>query len=957
MQEPADKEFLRSIFLMEAWDTVAALEGAATTLARPGGQDALFVVTHRLKGAAALHGFPKIAELAAELEEELAAQPLDTRALTTLVGHLKHALDAAASAPVPVPAGAGAGAPPAGREPQRLEIDVRREADTREHLRPAGGAPTPTPASVGARAPVASSPRGSDDPVRAELEAFFGASPDVVSYFVPEATEHLEGVTATLGALERGGDADTLARLFRAVHTLKGAAYVVGCTRVGEVAHRMEDVLVAAREGRRPLTPPAIEALFAADGALRLMLGLAPDPRANVTDVVARVRARLDALLAEAPAADAARPPAAPAEAPHAEPVAALPSPLAALLSTPRPATRRAEPRRAPRQTIRVNLERLDSLMDLIGEMLIGRERVERRLEEVDRVGETLLASRARLAQCVADFERRQFDARQPARPAMPAPAPGVGLSVSEMFAELEFDRYDDAGIFARTVAEIAADIAELQSELATVTRALRDETAHVHRITGALRTEIGRARLVPIGSLFGRFVRQGQEVARTAGKSVRFETRGEAVELDTSIIEQIVDPLLHMVQNAIAHGVEMPDERRARGKEPAGTVTLSAAHEGGAVLVEVADDGRGIDPDVVRRRALAEGFVDGDAELDDRQALDLVFLPGFSTAAAVTTAAGRGVGMDVVRTNVRRLNGDVEVHSVVGEGTRFTLRLPLTLLVSEALIVSVGEERLAVPLTAVQLVMEARAEDVQAGARGETILVGEESRDLVSLAAMLGVEAAPRRARRPVIVVRGAGRALALEVDEILHKQEIVIKPLSRFLEGAGPYGGASVGADGRVTLLLDPGALVELSGRTSAAVRATPRARGRVETADAPRGRVLLVDDSVSVRRFVGQMLQKAGFAVTTAGDGADALARLAEASYDVVVTDLEMPRVNGYELIDDLRRRPTTRELPVIVLTTRAGDKHVALATSLGVRHYVTKPVEEHAFVTLVSSLVSA
>ena len=537
---------------------------------------------------------------------------------------------------------------------------------------------------------------------------------------------------------------------------------------------------------------------------------------------------------------------------------------------------------------------------------------------------------------------------------------PGVGLSVAEIFAELEFDRYDDAGIFARTVAEIAADIAELQSQLTTMTRALRDDTAHVHRITAALRTEIGRARLVPIGNLFGRFVRQGQEIARTAGKSVRFETRGEGVELDTSIIEQIVDPLLHLVQNTIAHGIESPAERRAAGKEPVGTVTLSAAHEGGAVLVEVADDGRGIDPDVVRRRAIAQRFVPADAALSDQEALDLVFLPGFSTATAVSAAAGRGVGMDVVRTNVRRLNGEVEVHSVVGEGTRFTLRLPLTLLVSEALMVRVGDERLAVPLNAVQLVMTARPEDIEPGARGEAVRVGDELVDLAPLAAILGVERAPAHAsRRAVLVVRGAGRTAAIEVDEILYKQEIVIKPLGRFLEGVGPYGGASVGADGRVTLSLDPGALVEAVARPTATGRVA-RAQRRIGVADdaqSGRRRVLLVDDSVSVRRFVGQMLEKAGFDVTTAGDGADALARLTEASYDVLVTDLEMPRVNGYELIDDLRRRPATRDLPVIVLTTRAGDKHVALAKSLGVEHYVTKPVEEHAFVTLVNSMVSA
>ncbi|HEV8584879.1 MAG TPA: hybrid sensor histidine kinase/response regulator [Methylomirabilota bacterium] len=893
MAEPAEQEFLRSIFLMEAWDTVAALEGAPATLARADGMDELFVVTHRLKGAASLHGFPAIAELAAEVEEALAKLPPSKRKLTALVSQLKRALDAAAV-----------------------------------------GVPAPEPPAPSA------APIESGDPVRRELEAFFAGNADVVSYFLPEATEHLDGVVSALSALERRDDEDALARLFRAVHTLKGAAYVVGCTRVGEVAHRMEDVLVAAREGQAPVTPRTVETLFAAEGALRLMLGLSPDPSARMTAVVADVRARLDALLAGV---------AVPAPAPVAE-APAVDAPLA------RPATRPQIPGRPLRQTIRVNLERLDSLMDLVGELVIGRERVDRRLDEVDRVAAALLASRSRLAQCVADFERRQFEPRRPAE--TPAASAG-GLSVSELFAELEFDRYDDAGIFARTVAEIAADIAELQSELSAVSRTLRDDVAHVHRITGALRSEIGRARLVPIGSLFGRFVRQGQEAARVAGKSVRFETRGETVELDTSIIEQIVDPLLHLVQNTIAHGIEPPEERRALGKPVAGTVTLSAAHEGGAVLVEVEDDGRGLDPDVLRRRAVAQGFVPADAVLDDREALDLVFLPGFSTARAVTTAAGRGVGMDVVRTNVRRLNGDVEVRSVVGEGTRFTLRLPLTLLVSEALLVTVAGERMAAPLNAVQMVMEVRPEDTRPGPRGEAIVVGEETVDLVPLAALLGFEPPPRRARRAVLVVRGAGRAVAIEVDEILYKQEIVIKPLGEFLTGVGPYGGASVGADGRVTLLLDPGALVEAGTRAVVARDEGRAARRRGDVVEAtPRRRVLLVDDSVSIRKFVGQMLEKAGFDVTTAADGMDALARLAEgAVVDVVVTDLEMPRMNGYELIDDLRRRAATRDLPVIVLTTRAGDKHVALARSLGVRHYVTKPVEEQAFVSLVSSLVPA
>jgi len=452
--------------------------------------------------------------------------------------------------------------------------------------------------------------------------------------------------------------------------------------------------------------------------------------------------------------------------------------------------------------------------------------------------------------------------------------------------------------------------------------------------------------------------VRQGKEAARAAGKQVRVETLGETVELDTSVIEQIVDPLLHLVQNAIGHGIESAAERRALGKPPIGAVTLSAAHQGGAVVLEVADDGRGIDPDLVRRRAVARGFVGAEmaAALTDREAIDLIFLPGFTTATAVTTASGRGVGMDVVRTNVRRLNGEIDVTSTMGEGTRFTLRLPLTVLVSEALLVRVGPETFAAALNAVHVVTALSPDRIKAGPHGEAVTVGDDVVDLVSLAAVLGLPESPRGQRRPALVLRAGGRLLAVEVDEVLHKQDIVIKPLGGFLEGAGPYAGATVTADGRVVLLLDALGVAE---RVASKVRGE-RATGAAEAATAAspaRKRVLLVDDSISVRRFVGQMLEKAGFDVITAADGADAISRLGESSFDALVTDLEMPRVNGYELIDDVRRRTSTRTLPVIVLTTRAGDKHVALARQLGVEHYVTKPVEEQTFVALVGSVVHA
>jgi chemosensory pili system protein ChpA (sensor histidine kinase/response regulator) len=931
MVEPADQEFLRSIFLMEAWETVAALEDGADAAAR-GDLDELYVVTHRLKGAALLHGFAAVADLASELEDILSANPVESERFSRLLGDLKRALDVVTTggAAPAVPASAPAPRPPAAM---------------------------PAPES----APVL------DDPIRRELAEFFASNADVASYFLPEATEHLEAMTTALLALERGGGDEDLARLFRSMHTIKGAAYVVGCVRVGELAHRAEDLLVAVREGDTTLSPQILEALFVTVDVLKLMLGLTQNPAASITAVAAEVRGRLESLLVS-PLVFTEGESDPPTHVTPVEPAATVaePSPAAAAAARPRPMPAAAGARRVSRQTIRVNLERLDALMDLIGELVTGRSRVDRRLEDLDRLSASLFASRARLAQAVSEFERHQLDPTRttPSPPSVADRPTGLaqsGLSVSEIFAELEFDRYDDAGIFARSIAEIASDIAELQAELVGVNRALRDDVAHVHRLTTAVRFEIGRARLVPVGNVFTRFVRQGKEAARAAGKQVRIETLGETVELDTSVIEQIVDPLLHLVQNAVGHGIESADERRALGKPPVGAVTLSAAHQGGAVLLEVADDGRGIDPGLVRRRAVARGFVPADvaASLSDREALELIFLPGFSTATSVTTASGRGVGMDVVRTNVRRLNGEIDVTSTIGEGTRFTLRLPLTVLVSEALLIRVGGETLAVALNSVHVVTALSPDRVQQGPRGEVLAVGDDAVDLVSLAEVLALPEAPRGPRRPVLVLRAAGRLLAVEVDEVLHKQDIVIKPLGAFLEGAGPYAGATVTADGRVVLLLDAVGVAEkvaTKARTERATAGSIDQPGGVEM-PVPQAakRILLVDDSISVRRFVGQMLEKAGFAVTTAADGADAIARAGEAEFDLVVTDLEMPRVNGYELIDDLRRRPTTRGMPVIVLTTRAGDKHVALARQLGVDHYVTKPVEEQTFVSLVRSVV--
>ena len=932
MVEPDDQEFLRSIFLMEAWDTLATIEDGIGHLAagdEPAWDD-LFVVSHRLKGAASLHGYRQAAALADAVEQTL--QPL--RQATPLVRR-------------------GASA-----ELMTLLVALQSALDAVEHRQPE----EPAVPAVSAAHAVRAIP--DSDPVRRELRRFFAESDEVLTYFGPEAAEHLEAMTGVLLALEREGPGeDELAALFRAVHTLKGAAYVVGCKPIGALAHDLEDLLGAMRARRAPLTTAVLDIGLAVVDTFKRMLEPAADPSLDLTASVEDIRARVATLLADGP--DAA--PVPPVERVHTRPAAPAP-----VLPTPAHPIMREPPASRPRRTIRVALDRLDGLMDLVGELVVARSVLERRLGDLDRLGDVLFGSRARLGQAVIDFERRHLDARLPVRgdagEAVEA-RHGPPRSVSELFAELEFDRYDDFTLLARSVAEIASDISEVQAEIAGLGRTVREDLGLVHRLTGEVRTGLGRARLVPIGALYTRFSRQGQEAARTAGKHVRIETSGESVELDAGIIEQIVDPLVHLVQNAVVHGLEPPEERIARGKREAGTVTLSASHRGSVVLVEVADDGRGIDRERLRRQAVAQGFVRPEeaAALTERETLELIFRPGFSTAVEVTPAAGRGVGMDIVRTNVARLNGEIDVETMLGAGTRFTLRLPLTVLVTEALLVRASAELLAVPLNAVHVIATLAPEARRTGPDGDAAFVEGRWLPLMQLGRALGLPAVP--AEPPIVLIlRGGAGLFACAVSDVLQKEEIAVKPLGAFLDGVGPYAGATVSADGRVTLLLDPVRLGELAlhppaGGATVAMSLDDTGGTRAEIGrGSPRsglgafrkGNVLLVDDSISIRKFVGQMLEKAGFDVTTAIDGTEALVRLGERAFDVMVTDLEMPRLNGYELLEEVRRRPDTRELPVVILTTRAGAKHQSLARRLGVSHYVTKPVTEDVFARLIDSL---
>ena len=904
-----DRAALLDVFMREAWETMWTLAAGARQLVAEspvgGASSDLPIVAHRLRGSAALYGFPGLSEMAGLLEDVLTrvrGASLDERRqaselLAAFVESLRTIL-------------------------KGIEATGHEDADA-------------VAAFHRRRSALSRSPSAARS---ADAEHMVQQLGEIPAYFVSEATEHLDAIAGALPGLDQPEpDPDTVPTLLRSLHTLKGAAYTVGCQPIGDLAHRLENLLVGIRDGHVIPSPTVNEGIATSVAALRGMI---------TTD--ATTRERLPAILEDAltalqpPILDA--PPVAPAAAPSSN-------------------GHRDEGPRVIRPSIRVPVERLDSLVDIVGEFVVARSRLERHLELLNRVDELLAGSTARMGRVVQNFELRHE--YMPVGGLAPLPSHvGAELSLSgsiaDLFEELEFDRYSDFNVLARSVREIAADLAEIRSQLARALQDVEDDTSGGQRLVRSLRNEVTRARMVPVGRLFARFHRQVREASHAAGKTVTLSVSGTAVEIDSAIMEQLADPLMHLVQNAIAHGLETEDERQAVGKAPAGTIHLRAHHENGAVFVEVEDDGRGIDVDALRAHAIARGVITRDTAsfLPEHEILNLLFLPGFTTAPEVTTASGRGIGLDVVRTNATRINGDVEVTTEHGAGTRFRIRIPLTILISDALVVTAGGETFAVPLGAVKQIMTVAPERIQTVGDREMVWVQDQLVDLIRLDRYLGLPAKEPADEIPLLVLRAGNRTLVLAVDDLHGKEEFVIKGLSGFPEGIGPFSSGTISGEGRVILVLNPTRLLHAAGARARLARVEPDrptaddSRARPDTTR----RFLLVDDSISVRKFVGQMLERAGFAVVAASNGTDALRELERTAIHAVITDLEMPNGNGYELIEHLRRRPSTRDLPIVILTTRSGDKHQELARRLGVEHYLTKPVDESAFIALMASLVS-
>ncbi len=682
--------------------------------------------------------------------------------------------------------------------------------------------------------------------------------------------------------------------LQRALHTLKGSARMAGVMSVGELTHNME-ARVESGAALERASAQLLDELDAAFDRLGMLLeGLQKAP---------------------APQTEAARSGAAP-------------------------------PKRAPsRGMLRVRSEVLEKLVNEAGEVAITRSRIEVEMRVLKNALADLTENVLRLRGQLREIEihaESQMQAREREAEAS-----------AREFDPLEFDRFTRFQELTRMMAESVNDVSTVQQSL---TRMVDDTDAALSaqaRLNRELQQDLMRVRMVPFGTLAERLHRLVRQTAKELGKRASLELRGGSVELDRSVLERITGPLEHLVRNALTHGIEPVAERVAAGKAEAGEIRLDVRQEGNEIVLSLTDDGAGLDLAKIREKALQRGLIDAAEQISEQRLAELIFVPGFSTVEQVTEIAGRGVGMDVVKDEVGGLGGRIELESAPRRGTRLTVRLPLTTAVTQAVLVKSGARTCALPAVMIEQVQQLRLEQLdQIRAAGYVEWAGRHY-PFATMHQLLGeapaVQGEAGRRYSPVLLLRSGAEAAAVLVEEMIGNQEVVVKDLGPQLARVPGVAGVTVLGSGEIVLILNPVALV-LRPRPQQAHVTT-----QVPAPAAARLKVMVVDDSLTVRKITGRLLEREGYQVLTAKDGVEALEQLSETVPDVMLVDIEMPRMDGFDLTRNVRADPRLKSVPIIMITSRTADKHRAYAQEVGANAFLGKPYQEEQLLGHIASFV--
>ncbi|SDZ03986.1 Chemotaxis protein histidine kinase CheA, partial [Lysobacter sp. yr284] len=771
--------------------------------------------------------------------------------------------------------------------------------------------------------------------------------PELVDIFVEEGgdlLDHSDGLLAQLR--ETPGERELLVGLQRDLHTLKGGARMAGIMAVGELGHVMESLLEAVVDHRTELGRDSVALLERGFDRLHAMVTRVGQrkaiamPAALIATFEARSRGELTLGAIEAPAAVAA-----PEQT--ADDDTGL-KPLSAPIADAAPLADDDDIGvRAPQEQVRIRADLLDRLVNYAGEVAIYRARLEQQLGAfrgaIAEMAQTNLRMRDQLrrleieteAQIIARYQRE-------------------GDAGEHSFDPLELDRFSTLQQLSRALSESAADQNSLQITLDDLTRQYETLLLQQSRVSSELQEGLMRTRMVPFDTLLPRLRRVVRQASSELGKQVALKLEGTQGELDRNVLERMTAPLEHMLRNAVAHGLETPARRRAAGKVDEGTVRIAVRREGSEVVLEVADDGAGLDRAAIRRRGEERGLVRSDAVLSDSDLDMLILEPGFSTADEVSRLSGRGVGMDVVASEVRQLGGALDIQSTPGQGVRFTLRLPQTLAVTQAVFVRIGDTTFAVPIASVRGVGRLSRDLLDQG--DVAYRYGGEDYHVHDLGVLVGH--APAKAegqlQMPLLLIRSGDLRAAVSVDQVVGNREIVVKPVGPQVASVPGIFGATIMGDGRVVVILDVAPLVRrrtaqlLDFAQSAPPPAVP-----VEARKVPL--VMVVDDSVTMRKVTGRVLERHNFEVVAAKDGIDALERMAERVPDLMLLDIEMPRMDGYELATQMKADPVLRNVPIVMITSRSGEKHRQRAFEIGVERYLGKPYQEPELIRNVFELL--
>ncbi len=755
---------------------------------------------------------------------------------------------------------------------------------------------------------------------------------EILEDFLIEAFELIEQLDQDLVELENNPeDLELLNSIFRVAHTIKGSSSFLNLDTLTELTHHMEDVLNKARKGELSITPLVMDTVLESIDMMKSLLNSVRDTGSDENDEIdiKPVCKRLDAISkgeeVESESSDASQ------EVKQEE-------------DSDKQETETVQDNEEPEAEPDYS-DMSDEEVEAEIERLLQEKREEKKRKKKEKKPE---------AKPKKEPEKKSSPSQSPRtkRKSSAAPVKKSSGSTLEQTIRVEVKRLDhlmnligELVLGKNRLLKIYDDVEE-RYEGEKFLEELNQVVSSVSIVTTDLQIAVMKTRMLPIAKVFNKFPRMVRDLSRELGKQIELKISGEETELDKSIIEEIGDPLVHIIRNSCDHGIEDAETRVAMGKPEYGTIELKAYNEGNSIVIEVVDDGKGLDPDMLIDKSLEKGIItEREADsLSPKEAFALIFKPGFSTAASVTNVSGRGVGMDVVKTNIEKLNGIIDIDSEKGKGTIIKLKIPLTLAIIQALLVGAQEEYFAIPLSSVLETVRVPAEEIYSIEGKDVLRLREEILPLVRLSDVFGIEEVFDSGENLYIVVIALAESkLGVIVDTLVGQEEIVIKSLGDYLQGIKGIAGATIRGDGRVTLIVDVGALMELAKETKGSIKKIINTQEDVGKKEPSDYNVLIVDDSKTDRTIMQKALEPLGLSVTEATNGVEALQMLksGDKNFDIVLIDIEMPRMDGYTLAGEIRKYSRYKYLPLVAVTSRTSKSDRMRGVEVGMTEYITKP----------------